>query len=405
MANSVAFSGRAVIAPGGDLRIDQCGLPDELAWHLFGPIAARHAGIEAVRSRTPEAAKELDRVMADSWVILCREPAVIPTALLAFHPLRIPEPVIRLHPQCCAPMNADFDGDQVTVYLPITPAGQREAAELLSVAAHLRRDPTLSKWLVPAHESLWGLAELSRSSEGRAQLTALAGFDLTGGNGFVTRASLQQALTQLLQNHGPQRALDMLESLARLGFDVARKTGASLNPFARRTMPRPPAPPTGETTYQTAMAIQDDLADVLIAGTDYDALDIGPQLLAVKSGARGAPHHLVWGLICRTVKDCDARLHYFPESLLGGLSADAAFLSCIGARIGLADAVLHPIPSMRQAYHAAAPRGPEGFHVLARAMRSPNPGPVFARAALTGEIDPLTDINSRLFVGLPPRHP
>ena len=109
---------------------------------------------------------------------------------------------------------------------------------------------------------------------------------------------------------------------------------------------------------------------------------------------------LAFGLICRTIIDYDRKLHYFASSALGGLSTDACFMSYIGARIGIAQCNINVTASMRQAYNVPEPASPQGFGVLARAMRSTNPGPIFARAALTNETDPLTDPDSRLFVGL-----
>jgi hypothetical protein len=122
--NRVLFSGRAVLSPGAGLRIDQLGLAEEIAWTIFGPLVQRElGGEEDLRARSPRAEKALDRIMAGSWVILNRAPTIMPTSLLAFHPVRIADRVIRLHPLCCPLMNADFDGDQAAVFLPITEAG------------------------------------------------------------------------------------------------------------------------------------------------------------------------------------------------------------------------------------------------------------------------------------------
>ena len=85
---------------------------------------------EAVQQRTPEAASKLDELMASAWVIVHRAPSVQSTSMIAFPPHRLDEPVIRLTPLACRALNADFDGDQIAVLLPVTDAGQREAGEL-----------------------------------------------------------------------------------------------------------------------------------------------------------------------------------------------------------------------------------------------------------------------------------
>ena len=162
------FSGRAVISPGVGLRPDQVGLPDALFTTLVEP-----------RSQDTE------------WVLINRAPTLAPTNLIAFHPLRVPGSTIRLHPLACKALNADFDGDQVAVFVPFSPAAQREAGERLSLEAHLRRDPTLideNGLLIPPPDVLWGLAFHSLSSAGRQEIDALA-----ANRGRIARADAHPA--------------------------------------------------------------------------------------------------------------------------------------------------------------------------------------------------------------------
>ena len=122
------FSGRSVIVPDAELRADQVGIPEQMAWALFGPQVTKEFGdIEEVWKRSRRATHLLDELMARSWVILHRAPAYAPTAFVAFHPVRQPDRAIRVHPFVCELMNADFDGDQAAVFLPITAEGQCEA--------------------------------------------------------------------------------------------------------------------------------------------------------------------------------------------------------------------------------------------------------------------------------------
>lgn len=398
MEGNPLFAARAVIAPTDDITQEQCGLPDAIAWKLFGPIAAAEVGLDAVQARTPAASEALDRAMARHWVLLVREPAVMPTSIIAVHPIRRPENVIRLHPLCCAMMNADHDGDQLIVYLPITAAAQKEAAEKLTCAAHLRRDPSTIRWMIPRLDPLFGLAWLSRTTAGKARIAAIAGSDCTSGQNHITLASLRGSMASYLSQHGPECTLDVLHRLMLLGLATVRQSGCSLNPFSHRVMP--PVPPTGSITPEEARATTEAAVDQVISRTDYDTHPFGPQLFAIKSGARGNTMQLAFGLICRTIIDYDRKLHYFATSALGGLSPDACFMSYIGARLGIAQCNINVTVSMRQSYGLPEPAAPQGFGVFARAMRSPSPGPVVARAALANESDPLTDADSRLFVGL-----
>lgn len=187
--HDVLFSGRSVIAPGPDLKLDQLGLPEKMAWTLFGPLAVRKVSAKEVEKRSAKAAKALDEAMAGSWLILNRAPTLMPTNLLAFRPVRIADKAIRVHLLACMPINGDFDGDQAAVFLPVTEAGQHEAGEKLSVAGHLRRDPSLLKWFCPAQEMVFGLASLSMEPEGLKQVVETAGIEIVAPQGFVTRAS------------------------------------------------------------------------------------------------------------------------------------------------------------------------------------------------------------------------
>ncbi len=183
-----------------------------------------------------------------------------------------------------------------------------------------------------------------------------------------------------------------------LGLTAIRASGCSLNPFAHRAMPAVPA--TGSITPEQAKSVTDAAIDQVISSADYDTHPYGPQLFAIKCGARGNTMQLAFGLICRTIIDYDRKLHYFASSALGGLTPEACFMSYIGARLGIAQCSVNPTGQMRQAYGVPEPSAPQGFGVIARAMRSGNAGAVFARAALANETDPLTDPDSRLLVGL-----
>ena len=389
-----------MLSPALDLRLDQVGLADELAWALFGPLVTRELGRgDEVRARTERATEALDGIMARSWLLVNRAPTIMPTSILAFRPVRQPDRVIRLHPLACPLMNADFDGDQAAVLLPVTEAGQREAGEKLSVAAHLERDPELVKWMLPAMAALWGLAELSRSEQGRGEIAELAGAEVAAPEGSLTKASLLEAMRGVLAREGAEATLDRLERLMRRGFEVAKASGASISPFPSVGLERPPLPETDDPAAWTAHA--EELADRIAASTDYDSAERGPQLLAVKSGTRGNIRQLAWLLGSRgVVIDAHGRpVVPVRHGLCEGLSAEEALVCVVGAREGLGRTVQE---CARTGYDIREASQTRGFHVLARAMRATRPGVVFARAAAAGEADPLTDLDSRLFVGLPP---
>jgi hypothetical protein len=388
------FSARAIITPGADLRLDQVGLPDEIAWTLFGPLAARELGDQsAVQARSEQAAQALDEVMARSWLIVNRAPTLSPTALIAFHPQRQPGHVVRIHPLVCEMLNADFDGDQVALLLPLTEGAQREAGALLSVRAHLSRDPGLLEALLPPLDALWGLADLGLTQPGRQEIAQLAGVDVPGD--LVSRSALLAALQKLLARDGVQPTLDALERLTRRGFAAARASGASLNPFVGASLRLPPAPTQDEPELWQAFA--EELSEQLAASTDYASADLGPQLLMVRCRERGL-RNLAWLVGSRgATLDAQGQMVSIRRGYAQGLTAQEMRACVVGAREALAELALE-----WQHWGQAGPErnAPGGFSVLARARRSQRPGFVFARAAANGEVDPLTDVYGKVLVGI-----
>ncbi|MHC4981721.1 MAG: hypothetical protein ACYTF6_00950 [Planctomycetota bacterium] len=409
----VMFSGRAVISPALDLRLDQLGVADEIAWTMFGPLVARQVGSGEVEARTKKAAAALDKIMADSWVLLNRAPSVLPTSILAFHPVRITEKVLRLHPLACRLLNADFDGDQAAVFLPVTEAAQKEAGEKLTIAAHVRRDAggldwvfpshwggvsaSLLDWVIPAQDPIWGLAELSPTPAGLKEICDLATIDVEAPEGFVTRWTVEEAMSRLRARDGVEKTLAVIERLLWRGFEVAKESGASLSPFVKADVVLP-SPPVGEGD-PAWVAYEEELAERISSRTDFDAADLGPQLLALKTGARGNVWQLRTLLGGQRIVNVDSAIVGVPRSLADGLKPHEYFTRCVGARRGLAQTALHCAEAGKELDRHSKSRG---FNVLARAARAQRPGVVFAHAAAIGEVDPLTDLDARLFVGLSP---
>lgn len=394
-ASRVCFTGRAVLAPGADLRYDQVGIPDMLAWALFGPLLTRELG-GAAENRDAAAADALDALMARAWVLVHRPAVLSPTTFVAYHPVRIPERVVRVHPSAAALLEADFDGDQAAIMLPLTEAAQREAGALLSVAAQLGRNPQLAAVLYPRIEALWGLAALSLTREGRAEIDALAGLAVATPSGFVDKWALTEALRTIVERDGAERALETLERLRRRGFEIATASGLSLSPFFGSALPALPAPPDDDAHAWSGYGVE--RTEQLVALRDFLDADLGPWLLAARSGARGNLLQMITHLGPRGIVDgVDNRPSAIRHGFREGLEPEELF--------ALAAAMRKSLAALNQTLVAAAETPPSaqstsGSHVLARARRSAHPGIVFARAAAAGEADPLTDPDSRLFAGL-----
>ena len=393
----VQFSGRAVLAPGSHLHLDQVGIAEELAWSLFGPLVARELAQEEIQARSEHAAAMLDEIMARSWVIIHRTPAFTPQTFIAFHPVRNSERVLRLHPLACRLLQADFDGDQAAIFLPLTDQAQQEAGELLSVKGHLSRTPDLLRDLLPNNEALWGIASLSLTEEGRRELADILGMDIVADGEIVTCTRLEAALQLELQRDDIPGTLEKLEILMERGFEIARASGASISPFVGSSFSLPPEPAANESKLWDRY--QQEVSEWLVASSDYTHPDLGPQLLAVKSGAWGEIEQLTALLSTQgSVVDIKGEEVPIRHGYRNGLQAAELFALAPGARESFAQVQRDWTRLMQE---IRGNNRPESFHVLARAMRAEQPAIVFAHAASIGEIDPLTDLDSRLFAGLP----
>lgn len=384
--NQVLFSGRTVLSPASGLRADQVGIPDEMSRALFGPLVEQKTGKTLDSLQENEASQILDKIMASSWVILNRAPTFIPTCLLAFHPVRVPGKSIRLHQIACMLINGDYDGDQAAVFLPLTDEAQREAGEMLSIAGHLKRDHSLIRWICPANEAMWGLAELSRSAEGLSKIETIIGADIDCTQGFITREKIISTLSSLLKRDGIDAAISACEQLMQLGFEVCKSSGASLSPFAGSSMER------GLEVDRITELIESDI--------DFDSDDIGPQLLSAKSGARSSVESIrkLIGPYGPAV-DVSGSSIFISVGFRDGLKTNEIWALVGDTRKKLSQTAAQVL-QLHYVYGAQDFKHAQGYGVLARAMRSEKPGVVFANAALNNETDPLADIDSKLFVGI-----
>jgi hypothetical protein len=385
------FHGRAVTTPG-DLRYDQVGIPEEMAWTLFGPLLARALGGEIPVLRTEAITQQLDALMARSWVLVQRPPVIEPTGFLAFHPVRQAGQVIRLHPMANHSLNADFDGDILSIYLPLTEEAQREAGEKLSLAGHLRREPGLLENFLPLHSARAGLMLLARTPEGREEIRRLAGAETPLPDAPLNRIGLLALAQEVLTTQGAEAAIAALDRLVRRGFQRAKRSGLSLSPFLGANFARPDPPRTPNSEMWEAYT--EELIERL---HNHDADDdLEPFLVAVRSGAR-SNYPILQKFVGAygAVEDVEGKRVAVQHALRDGMTPEEFHTLCVGARNGIARAAAeleHISRTLRRS------NLPTGYGVLARAMRARHPGLVFARAAAAHQTDSLADLDSRLFV-------
>src|SRR5476649_2175437 len=168
LCKRVDYSGRSVIVVGPNLKLHQCGLPKKMALELFKPfvmkklvdrgqahnIKSAKRMVERVR---PEVWDVLDEVIKDHPVLLNRAPTLHRLGIQAFEPVLVEGKAIHLHPLVCTPYNADFDGDQMAVHLPLSAGAQAEARILMLSSNNILQPSFGNPVSIPTQEMVLGL--------------------------------------------------------------------------------------------------------------------------------------------------------------------------------------------------------------------------------------------------------
>ena len=177
LGKRVDYSGRSVIVVGPNLRMHQCGLPKEMALELFKPFVMKELVEKGIAHNIKSAKKMVDRVRPEVWdivedvikehpVLLNRAPTLHRLGIQAFEPVLVEGKAIQLHPLVCAAYNADFDGDQMAVHVPLSAEAQAEA-RLLMLSTNNILVPSSGRPIVtPNQDMVIGLYYLTAVQEG-----------------------------------------------------------------------------------------------------------------------------------------------------------------------------------------------------------------------------------------------
>ena len=184
LGKRVDYSGRSVIVVGPKLKLDQCGLPKHMALELFKPfiisklikneLAYNIRGANRlIEEGIPEVWAILEEVIQGKYVLLNRAPTLHRLGIQAFHPILIEGNAIQVHPMVCTAFNADFDGDQMAVYVPLSDQAQNEAKTLMSAAGNLLKpangDPIVNPKLDIIVGCFW-MTKLIEGSKGEGMI-------------------------------------------------------------------------------------------------------------------------------------------------------------------------------------------------------------------------------------------
>ncbi|MGI0480938.1 DNA-directed RNA polymerase subunit gamma [Geminocystis sp. CENA526] len=203
LGKRVDYSGRSVIVVGPNLEIYQCGLPREMAIELFQPFVINRlirlgivnnikAAKKLIQKADPSIWKVLEEVIAGHPVLLNRAPTLHRLGIQAFEPVLVEGRAIQLHPLVCPPFNADFDGDQMAVHVPLSIEAQSEA-RLLMMACHNILSPATGKPIIaPSQDMVLGCYYLTAENP-----DAVKGKDTYYGNLDDALRAYEQGLVDL----------------------------------------------------------------------------------------------------------------------------------------------------------------------------------------------------------------
>jgi len=281
LGKRVDYSGRSVIVVGPKLKLHQCGLPKKMALELFKPFIiqklieredahnVRTAG-RMVDAEAEEAYEILDQIIANHYVLLNRAPTLHRLSIQAFQPVLIEGKAIRLHPMVCAAFNADFDGDQMAVHVPLTDQARWESANMMLSAKNLLKpasgDPIVSATLdmvlgvyylthlkpdakgegkafgsmdevifayhsgiidVNAKIKLSWKGEVIETSAGRVLFNDILPEHLRFMNEEFVKKSLNGVMARMLEEVGQEETAKFADKLQDLGFKSVSRSGIS----------------------------------------------------------------------------------------------------------------------------------------------------------------------------------
>jgi DNA-directed RNA polymerase subunit beta' len=284
LGKRVDYSGRSVIVVGPELKLHQCGLPKKMALELFKPfiyhkleerghVNTIKSARKMVEKELPEVWDVLDEIIREYPVMLNRAPTLHRLGIQAFEPVLVEGKAIRIHPLVCAAFNADFDGDQMAVHVPLSVEAQVEAKVLMLSVNNILSAAHGKPLAVPSQDIIMGCYYLTKErggSKGEGKLFASVqevriaydagevglqarirvriggevitttvgrvllsevlppGFDLTRVNRQMDKNALTSLVAECYQRVGKERTVQLLEALKDLGFYYATKSGLSI---------------------------------------------------------------------------------------------------------------------------------------------------------------------------------
>ncbi|HBI50859.1 MAG: DNA-directed RNA polymerase subunit beta' [Candidatus Moranbacteria bacterium GW2011_GWC2_37_73] len=281
LGKRVDYSGRSVIVVGPQLKLHQAGLPKKMALELFKPFIinkliekefahnVRTAG-RMVDAEAEEAYEILDEIIEHHYVLLNRAPTLHRLSIQAFQPVLIEGKAIQVHPMVCAAFNADFDGDQMAVHVPLTDQARDESANIMLSSKNLLKPASGEPIAVPSKDIVLGIyfithikagvkgegkifateeeallayqlgyiavnakikvdveGTILETSAGRIMLNDILPVELRFINEEMTQKEIKQLVAKMLRMKGQEETAAFIDRIKSLGFKMAGRSGIS----------------------------------------------------------------------------------------------------------------------------------------------------------------------------------
>jgi DNA-directed RNA polymerase subunit beta' len=338
LGKRVDYSGRSVIVVGPELTLSQCGIPKEMALEMFKPFVLREVIVRGyapniksakrfIEKRSPEVFDILEEITRNHPVLLNRAPTLHKLGIQAFYPVLIEGSAIALHPCVCAGYNADFDGDQMAVHIPLSAKAQEEAITLMMPRHNLLKPADGSPITLPNKEMAVGVfylttvdepsrkeelptfgnvneaflsfslgktklrepisvrvdGKLTETTTGRLMLNERLPKEFGFINEPIKASGIKRLITTAIKKYSSEEVELMIDSIKSLGFYGSTVSGISVSVFDNKMVPEKDgliAEAEGKITgvqndYQEGLITSDERKrlsnDIWLATTDHIA--------------------------------------------------------------------------------------------------------------------------------------
>ena len=282
LGKRVDYSGRSVIVVGPELKLDQCGLPKMMALELFKPFVISKLILDGIAHNVKSASRMIERNRTEVWdaldeviqgkyVLLNRAPTLHRLGIQAFKPVLIEGKAIQIHPLVCSAFNADFDGDQMAVHVPLSFKAQKEAAEIMLSTHNLLKPAAGEPVVKPSQDIVLGTywmtveddsskevkvytdtaevvyafnlgeigvrskvkvrlsGELVETTVGRLLFNEILPTGYPYLNEVMTSKKLTAIIENIFRNYGQEETVEFVDKMKTLGFEYSTISGISMS--------------------------------------------------------------------------------------------------------------------------------------------------------------------------------